>query len=116
MAIRSRPWSLCRQGRRLHRSSPGTRRTRPALLTSPVEGGVLAEGGTNGGRWLAPNPFQMPRTANADLRLKKAFILHESWKLTLRGDAFNLFTHNNTTAVNATMYTVCAPNSFFSAL
>ena len=78
--------------------------------------GVLADGGTNRVPWLAPNSFQMPRTANVDLRLQKAFILHESWKLTLSGDAFNLFNRNNITALNATMYTVCAPNSFCSAL
>jgi TonB dependent receptor len=78
--------------------------------------GVLADGGTNRVPWLAPNSFQMPRTANVDLRLQKALTLHESWKLTLSGDAFNLFNHNNVTAVNNTMFTVCAPNSFCSAL
>ena len=36
------------------------------------------------------------------------FAIRESWKLTLSGDAFNLFNHNNITAVNTTMYTICA--------
>jgi outer membrane receptor protein involved in Fe transport len=89
----------------------------PAGFTSFTGGtGVLADGGTNRVPWLAPNSFQMPRTANVDLRLQKAFTLHESWKFTLSGDAFNLLNHNNITAVNATMYTICAPGSFCSAL
>lgn len=78
--------------------------------------GVLADGGTNRVPWLPPNSFQMPRTSDVDLRLQKHFPIWESWKLTLIGDAFNLFNHNNVTGVNATMYTVCAPGSFCSAL
>jgi len=69
--------------------------------------GILADGGTNRVPWLAPNSFQMPRTANVDFRLQKQFAIWESWKLTLSGDAFNLFNHNNVTAVNTTMFTVC---------
>ena len=78
--------------------------------------GVLADGGTNRVPWLAPNSFQMPRTSDVDLRLEKRFNIWESWRLTLSGDAFNLFNHNNVTGVNATMYTVCVPNAFCSAL
>jgi len=70
--------------------------------------GVLADGGSNRTPWLAPNSFQLPRTANIDFRLQKEFTLHESWKLLLSGDAFNLFNHNNVTAVNTTMFTICA--------
>ena len=69
--------------------------------------GILADGGTNRVPWLAPNSFQMPRTANVDFRLQKQFAIWESWKLTLSGDAFNLFNHNNVTAVNSTMFTIC---------
>jgi outer membrane receptor protein involved in Fe transport len=76
----------------------------------PVSGGtgVLAVGGTNRPPFLPPNAFQMPRTANVDLRLQKAFTLREAWKLTLSGDAFNLFNHNNVTGVDTQMYTICA--------
>ena len=49
----------------------------------------------------------MPRTANVDLRLQKAFTILESRKLTLSGDAFNLFNHNNITGVDTQMYTIC---------
>jgi len=89
----------------------------PAGFTSITGGtGILADGGTNRVPWLAPNSFQMPRTANVDFRLQKAFTLFESWKLTLSGDAFNLFNHNNVTGVDTQMYTICAPGVSCSAL
>ncbi len=79
----------------------------PTGFTSVTGGtGVLAVGGTNRVPWLAPNSFQMPRTADVDLRLQKEFVLHESWKLLLSGDAFNLFNHNNVTGVDTQMYTI----------
>jgi outer membrane receptor protein involved in Fe transport len=73
--------------------------------------GILDDGGTNRVPWLAPNSFQLPRTANVDFRLQKQFSIRESWKLTLSGDAFNLFNHNNVTSVNTTMFTICAANA-----
>jgi outer membrane receptor protein involved in Fe transport len=76
--------------------------------------GVLADGGTNRVPWLAPNSFQLPRTANIDFRLQKGFTIHESWKLLLSGDAFNLFNHNNVTAVNTTMFTVSGSTLVFN--
>jgi outer membrane receptor protein involved in Fe transport len=89
----------------------------PAGFTAFTGGtGVLADGGTNRVPWLAPNSFQMPRTADVDLRLEKAFIIHEAWKLTLSGDAFNLFNHNNVTAVDTQMFTICAAGAACSAL
>jgi outer membrane receptor protein involved in Fe transport len=72
--------------------------------------GILADGGTNRVPWLAPNSFQLPRTADVDFRLQKEFAIWESWKVILSGDAFNLFNHNNVTSVNTTMFTVCAAN------
>ena len=89
----------------------------PAGFTAVTGGfGVLADGGTNRVPWLAPNSFQMPRTVNVDFRLQKQFAIWESWKLTLSGDAFNLFNHNNVTGVDTQMYTICPPNAFCSAL
>jgi hypothetical protein len=87
------------------------------FINYPAGGtGVLVDGGTNRVPWLAPNSFQMPRTADVDLRLEKRFDIWESWKLTLIGDAFNLFNHNNVTGVNATMFSICAPNVSCSLL
>lgn len=77
--------------------------------------GILADGGTNRVPWLAPNSFQLPRTANVDFRLQKQFAIWESWKLTLSGDAFNLFNHNNVTGVDTQMFTICAANATCSA-
>lgn len=77
--------------------------------------GVLADGGTNRVPWLAPNSFQLPRTANVDFRLQKQFAIWESWKLTLSGDAFNLFNHNNVTGVDTQMFTICAAGATCSA-
>jgi hypothetical protein len=87
----------------------------PAGFTAVTGGtGVLAVGGTNRVPWLAPNSFQMPRTADVDLRLQKEFVLHESWKLLLSGDAFNLFNHNNVTGVDTQMYTIAGTNLTFN--
>jgi len=69
-----------------------------------ISSGVLGAGGTNRLPNLPPNAFQMPRTANVDLRLEKAFRLREKMSFVLTGDAFNAFNHNNITAVNNTIY------------
>ena len=68
--------------------------------------GSLADGGTTRVPFLGANSFQMPRTVNVDLRIAKEFKVWESWKLTLSGDAFNLFNHVNVTAVNAQMFSI----------
>jgi hypothetical protein len=52
----------------------------------------------------------MPRTVNVDLRISKEFKVWESWKLTLSGDAFNLFNHVNVTGVNAQMFSISGTN------
>jgi hypothetical protein len=71
---------------------------------SPVSSGILGVGGTNRLPTLPPNTFQMPRTANVDLRLEKSFRLTERRAFTLTADAFNAFNHTNITSVNTTMY------------
>jgi len=71
-----------------------------------ISSGVLGAGGSNRLPNLPPNAFQMPRTANVDLRLEKAFRLREKISFILTGDAFNAFNHNNITAVNTTMYAI----------
>lgn len=76
--------------------------------------GVLADGGTNRPPFLALNSFQMPRTAIVDLRLAKDFTIWEQAKLTLSGDAFNLFNHVNFTSVDTQMYTIQGANLNFN--
>lgn len=68
--------------------------------------GSLADGGSNRVPFLGANSFQLPRTVNVDLRIAKEFKIWESWKLTLSGDAFNLFNHVNVTGVNAQMFAI----------
>jgi hypothetical protein len=73
-----------------------------------VSSGVLGAGGTNRYPFFAPNAFQMPRTANVDLRLEKSFRLTERRAFTLTADAFNAFNHTNFTTVDNQLYTICA--------
>jgi len=72
-------------------------------------GNSLDDGGTTRVPFLGANSFQMPRTVNVDLRLAKEFKIWESWKLTLSGDAFNLFNHVNVTGVSNQMFSITAP-------
>ncbi|HLZ52302.1 MAG TPA: TonB-dependent receptor [Candidatus Acidoferrum sp.] len=72
--------------------------------------GSLADGGSTRVPFFGANSFQMPRTVNVDLRISKEFKVWESWKLTLSGDAFNLFNHVNVTGVNAQMFSISGTN------
>jgi len=71
-----------------------------------ISSGVLGAGGTNRLPNLPPNAFQMPRTANVDLRLEKGFHIREKMDFVITGDAFNALNRNNITAVNTTMYAI----------
>jgi hypothetical protein len=73
---------------------------------SPISSGVLGAGGSNRLPNLPPNAFQMPRTANVDLRLEKSFRLTERRAFTLTADAFNALNHTNFTGVNTLMYSI----------
>ncbi len=75
--------------------------------------GVLAVGGTNRPPFLGPNSFQMPGYRDVDLRLQKSFHIWETWKLSLIGDAFNLFNHNNVTSVNTQMFSISGSSLVF---
>jgi hypothetical protein len=76
-----------------------------------VSSGVLGAGGTNRLPGVTPNSFQMPRTANVDLRLEKGFRIREKMNFILTGDAFNAFNHTNFTSVDTQIYTICAANA-----
>jgi hypothetical protein len=80
-----------------------------------VSSGILGAGGTNRLPGVQPNAFQMPRTANVDLRLEKAFRLTEHRAFTLTADAFNALNHTNFTSVDTQIYTICAANAKCSA-
>jgi hypothetical protein len=80
-----------------------------------VSSGILGAGGTNRLAGIPPNAFQMPRTANVDLRLEKSFRLTERRAFTLTADAFNALNHTNFTAVDNQIYTICSANAKCSA-
>lgn len=66
--------------------APGGRRINPASLVAPA---ATAQG--NVGR----NSFRGFPTYQFDLSLQRQISFSERWKLTLRGEAFNLFNHSN---------------------
>jgi hypothetical protein len=60
---------------------------------------------------LGRNNFNFRRTANVDFRLSKGFTMREKYRLELLGEAFNLFNHQNVTAVNTSAYTISGTNA-----
>ena len=77
----------------------------PAGFTR-VQSGILGAGGSNRLPSIPRNGFQMPRTANVDLRVAKKFHIWESTGLELFGEAFNLFNHVNVTSVGTRNYSI----------
>ncbi len=74
---------------------------------APISSGILGSG-TSINRLpnIAPNSYQMPRTANVDLRLEKGFHIREKMDFVITGDAFNALNRNNITAVNTLGYAI----------
>jgi hypothetical protein len=77
-----------------------------ATTFKAISSGVLGAGGANRLPNLPPNDFQMPHTANVDLRLEKGFHIREKMDFVITADAFNALNHNNVTAVNTTIYSI----------
>jgi hypothetical protein len=71
-----------------------------------IQSGILGAGGSSRLPDIARNGFQMPRTANVDLRISKKFQIWEQVSLELSGDAFNLFNHVSVTTVGTHGYTI----------
>jgi hypothetical protein len=79
-----------------------------------LTGGLVNNSGTGtGGR--APNvprnSFTGPGLANVDFRIGRQFAFHERFKLSLVGEAFNLFNFTNFYTVNNTAYNFAAAGS-----
>jgi hypothetical protein len=88
-------------------SAPSPRTVNGITYNAPAgAAGALADGGTTRVPFLRANSFQLPRAVNVDLRIAREFKIWESWKLTLSGDAFNLFNHVNVTGANAQMFAI----------
>ena len=85
--------------------SAGTRRP----LDGGVTGGVSYAGATSGrAGWLPRNAFTAPGFHNVDFRLARQFPISERLKLSLMGEAFNLFNHTNVSSVNTTAFNYTA--------
>jgi len=72
----------------------------PSPLDGGVTGGVSYAGATQGrAGWLPRNSSTAPGFHNVDFRLGRQFALGERVKLSLIGEAFNLFNHTNVSSV-----------------
>ncbi len=74
--------------------------------TARVLTGVLGAGGSNRLPQIERNAFHLPKTANVDLRVSRAFTVGSGHKLEGIFDLFNVFNRLNHTQVNSLMYTV----------
>jgi hypothetical protein len=84
----------------------------PSPLDGGVTGGVSYAGPTQGrAGWLPRNSFTAPGFHNVDFRLGRQFAITERLKLSLIGEAFNLFNHTNVSSVNTTAFSYAAANS-----
>ncbi|HUI56680.1 MAG TPA: TonB-dependent receptor [Bryobacteraceae bacterium] len=77
-----------------------------------ITGGVSYAGATNGrAGWLPRNAFTAPGFHNVDFRLGRQFAFTERLKLSLIGEAFNLFNHTNVSGVSTNAFSYAAPGS-----
>jgi len=84
----------------------------PSALDGGVTGGVAYAGATSGrAGWLARNSFTAPGFHDVDFRLARQFAIGERMKLSLLGEAFNLFNHTNVSGVNTTAFNYTAAGS-----
>jgi hypothetical protein len=58
--------------------------------------------------WLPRDPYVGPGFHDVDFRLARQFSIGERLKLSLLGEAFNLFNHTNVASVNTTAFTYLA--------
>ena len=86
--------------------------------TARVLTGVLGAGGSNRLPQIERNAFHLPKTANVDLRVSRAFNVGGGHKLEGIFDLFNVFNRLNHTQANTSMYavggTVAAPTLVYN--
>ena len=84
----------------------------PSPLDGGVTGGVGYAGATQGrAGWLGRNSFTAPGFHNVDFRIGRQFSLGERVRLSLIGEAFNLFNHTNVSGVSTTAFSYVAAGS-----
>ena len=74
--------------------------------TARVSTGVLGAGGSNRLPSIERNAYSLPKTANVDLRISRAFTLQGTHKAEVVVDIFNVANRLNYTAANTLMYTL----------
>jgi hypothetical protein len=75
--------------------------------------GAVSYAGATAGRagWLDRNSYTAPGFHNFDFRIGRQFVLAERVKLSLIGEAFNLFNHTNVSSVSSTAFSYAAAGS-----
>lgn len=77
-----------------------------------MTGGVSYAGPTAGrAGWLPRNAFEGPGYRNVDFRIGRQFAITERMKLSLIGEAFNLFNHTNISGVSTSAFSYSAAGS-----
>jgi hypothetical protein len=84
-----------------------------AIAGGPTGGAVNNSGTATGGRspGLPRNLYTGPGMGDVDFRISRNFTITERLKLSLLGEAFNVFNHTNVFAVNTQQYTYTAAGS-----
>jgi hypothetical protein len=84
-----------------------------AIAGGPTGGAVNNSGTATGGRspGLPRNLYTGPGMGNVDLRISREFPIRERLKLSVLGEAFNVFNHTNVYTVNTQQYTYTGPGS-----
>jgi hypothetical protein len=84
----------------------------PSPLDGGVTGGVSYAGPTAGrAGWLSRNANTAPGFHDVDFRIGRQFAIGERVRLSLVGEAFNLFNHTNVSGLNTTAFTYAAAGS-----
>jgi hypothetical protein len=84
-----------------------------AIAGGPTGGAVNNSGTATGGRspGLPRNLYTGPGMGDVDLRISREFAFTERVKLSLLGEAFNVFNHTNVFTVNTQQYTYTGPGT-----
>jgi hypothetical protein len=82
-----------------------------AIAGGPTGGAVNNSGTATGGRspGLPRNLYTGPGMSDVDMRISREFRFTERVKLSLLGEAFNIFNHTNVFTVNTQQYTYTGP-------
>jgi Carboxypeptidase regulatory-like domain len=84
-----------------------------AIAGGPTGGAVNNSGTATGGRspGLPRNLYTGPGMGDVDMRISREFTFTERVKLSLLGEAFNVFNHTNVFSVNTQQYTYTGPGT-----